>query len=630
MTRTRAFACLFSIVISLLVAAVFFQAGRHGAANLVIVMRSSVEGTGQVFLDTGSGFAGTAAENLALTDSGGDWIRYTVPLPRTGLKAIKVVPLAGSGEGVDVSQVSLLSRTAQYTWKRSGETFLLEAGRSTAATDPDVTPQLATTNESSLTITAVPDPGTADSPSGSLGLALLAALISLVCVFRLTGPAVPTGPGGSRNVLAARGAWLLLLATYLYQLHVVHSFAVDVPYMDEWDTYFTEDGLLSGFSWQWLFGFHNQHRIVLTKFMTWLNLKFFGLDLLKQQLFNYLLYGALLVALARLKEKITPSSFTLFPLFLIFLLSPINWENNSWGFQSQLHMALIFSVLALMHAYESGSPSRNIVCLILFALLSAYSFLAGVTFAFVYLVCYLIFIVSEIINGRIEAKKGITQILILSVVIGAGIAYWFVGYVRPDYDPPLALPYSGIFWSYFLNVVSLAFGFARTAHLPGIICLVLVVTPLILLLVVKEHRSKPAARTIVTAILGVLAVLAVISMGRAGISDPKSSRYSEIGMLLIPYTAISLWLVIPREKWRNLALTAFWCFCFAASFSGWSDNGYREQMVGRLFSLSCIDQYYKGSGDGRCLETFPRPLGEYLESARKLRVKFTRQFKEQG
>lgn len=105
-------------------------------------------------------------------------------------------------------------------------------------------------------------------------------------------------------------------------------------------------------SFEWLFRPHNNHWIVPTRAEILLFYRLNGWNLASQQLFNFLLFGILLLSVAwGLARAISgpggwkkTSKALLIPApFLIFLLSPISYENHDWAFQSQFHFALLFA-----------------------------------------------------------------------------------------------------------------------------------------------------------------------------------------------------------------------------------------------------------------------------------------------
>jgi hypothetical protein len=393
--------------------------------------------------------------------------------------------------------------------------------------------------------------------------------------------------------------------------------------MDEWDTYFGHDGLSQGLTWQWLFSFHNEHRIVFTKLLAWLNLKLFGLDFIIQQEFNLLLFAGLLLMVARFKHLVERRDFQLFPAFLLFLLTPLNWQNHGWGFQSQFHLFLLFSVMALCYACDETASLRRATIFSLLLLMAAYSFSAGVVAALVYLCCQSIFTVGSMVTGHTARKAGVQSLVLSWCLVGSGLALWFLGYQKPENNLPLALPVNSTFWKYFLNILSLGFGITQEHPLLGVLCLLAVALPVTILLYRSETRWKASTWKVATLVVAMLAVLASVSMGRGYIGWPKESRYVELGFLLVPGAALAWWLAVKNMVRRTIILVVFWLICTALLCYDRSIDGYRQLQQQKLFSLRCIRAYYSGMGNDFCPVTFPEPIGPYLEQAKQLELKFT-------
>jgi len=128
---------------------------------------------------------------------------------------------------------------------------------------------------------------------------------------------------------------------------------------------------------------------------------------------------------------------------------------------------------------------------------------------------------------------------------------------------------------------------------------------------------------VVTAILAILAVLAAISVGRGNFGEPKTSRYAEIGFMLIPYAALAWWLAVKGVARCKAVPVFFWFFCFAGYFNNWSTDKYAEAKQIDLYNLECVEGYFNGIGDGICQG---RTAPQDLDRAKTMGARFTRQF----
>src|SRR5262245_54417055 len=97
---------------------------------------------------------------------------------------------------------------------------------------------------------------------------------------------VPEGLS-SRIGLLWKLCWAILLLYAAFHLLAVYKAAVDIPYLDEWDI-FAKDGIVLGWTKDFILSFSMDHRTVLTKIIYLLNQDLFHLNFRYQILFNVL------------------------------------------------------------------------------------------------------------------------------------------------------------------------------------------------------------------------------------------------------------------------------------------------------------------------------------------------------
>jgi hypothetical protein len=123
---------------------------------------------------------------------------------------------------------------------------------------------------------------------------------------------------------------------------LIWKYAVDVPFEDEWAS-FEPNQLPSGLSFSSLIVQHNEHRLVTTRLLVWLQYRLNGWNLAVHQIINFLLYGVTLLTLLWVLMSDGPPHVGVAVLwFAPYLLSPINRANHFWGYQSQLHFWFFF------------------------------------------------------------------------------------------------------------------------------------------------------------------------------------------------------------------------------------------------------------------------------------------------
>jgi hypothetical protein len=370
--------------------------------------------------------------------------------------------------------------------------------------------------------------------------------------------------------------------------------------------------------------------MVFTKMMAWLNFKLFSLDFIKLKIMNYAVFGCLLLAIVRFKKSVLGKRFRFFPLFMVFLLSPIVYEVHSSSFQAGETFAVFCSVLMLFLIIDTKPSWKASLGFSLCAIASMCSLSAGLVYALVFLVCDTIYTVGGVQCRRIEHSVALRCLFLRWVIVLPVSLLWFIGFKKPEATwavAPLLLPSEGKFWEMFLNLLSFGFGFDVESILPGIVCACFLLCPVCLLVLRKESRWEQTTWQMITAIAGSLAVVALITVGRGNMGfSIKVSRYAIFGLMLIPYASMAWWLVLKSKSLRCGVLTFLWCFIVVTFWNNWDYGVYRDIRQQELLNLECVEKYNDGMDDGACPGTFVLPIDKYFDNAKALGVHFTRQF----
>ncbi|MDH1008780.1 hypothetical protein N5J43_22210 [Pseudomonas nicosulfuronedens] len=132
-----------------------------------------------------------------------------------------------------------------------------------------------------------------------------------------------------------------------------------VPYLDMWDGYIGFDIRLSqGDLAAWIY-LHNEHRIIFSRLLFWLDMHVFGGTTLFLIVCNYFLAGAAAATFASISRHALPgpelrhARWTLYAVLTTFCFSWVQAENLSWGFQSQFFAAQLFPLLAVFLLWRS-------------------------------------------------------------------------------------------------------------------------------------------------------------------------------------------------------------------------------------------------------------------------------------
>jgi hypothetical protein len=421
------------------------------------------------------------------------------------------------------------------------------------------------------------------------------------------------------------------IALFLIHYSFIWRYGVNVPFWDEWET-LNADNLAKDLSLQWLFAQHNEHRIVPTKLLVWLYYQINSWNVFSGLLINFLIYGSFLVLLVRFAKKNVPEIDSwIVCSFIFFLLSPINWENHIWSFQSPFLFWLLFYFASIHLLFAKAQDYRHLIGGVACSVMAIYSFSAGLASSAAAL---LMFSALKIVraydaSSSLDHKRELIQLMTVVVLTATALALWFVGYEKPALA--LALPHTATFWSHFVNILSSGFGLQSTAFIPGLVCLLIVVVPIIGELWVKKLRVPPSSWAVYGAAFGVLAALAAIAIGRAdfGVEQAKSSRYTLLGMTLIPLSVLA-WAIFlsGRARLKSCVIASLWVFFFLSFLDNWTFDPYATASTQRIKGLRCIEDYYAYGGAADCPMLYPMPLADKLNQAKKMNVSFYRDIHE--
>ena len=422
---------------------------------------------------------------------------------------------------------------------------------------------------------------------------------------------------------------VLCVAIYSGHLWIILQNAVNVPFWDEWGI-LSPDALPAGFTFRWIFTQANEHRIVLTKLMIWMLFYANGHNHTVSLVITYLLWGLLLVCIVFFARRMAPHvPLWVVLAFMLLLLTPINWENNSWGFESCYRFAVLFALLAVYFLFGESQTTARLALGVLMCVLATYSFFAGLIAVCIAIVLFACFKIVRALNSSgAQRKAEYVQLVAVVTPVLIFVALYFVDYHRVSYHPKLAFPWEASFWRFFANLVSWGFGFETNSVILGALCLLLVLAPVVMEAWQKRLRLSGSSWAIYTFPLAMLGVLASIAMGRANFSpSAKISRYTDFAMMLVPFAAFA-WAIFLKDRpnVKKYVLVGFWVFCCLGFSYKWLwFPVYRVQRDSRLEGVACIKSYYKTGEPSMCPTLYSAPIGSMLDEAKKLKLSFYRE-----
>lgn len=406
---------------------------------------------------------------------------------------------------------------------------------------------------------------------------------------------------------------------------------VDIPYWDEWEL-FKGIGISKIFDLSFLISRHNEHRIVTTKLVFWLDLFFEELNFGNLVIVNWVLFCSYIAVYIGIyqKTKVLRDKFK-WNLFFIFFFSMANWENLFWSFQMAFHFAIGSLIVAISICFsERFSRSFRALALIVTSLVGVYSFSLGIPFMLGVGIFSLIFEVYLSREFHLSFKQWIGFMVPYAISL-SGMLLWFFGdgTFRPV-DNAIVSPFEARFWLYYLPLIGsgLVAHQAEAATFVGGIILVGFLFFLWWSLKNHQRLSDLGIWPWLALGTGVFSALAMISMGRAdyGPQQALSIRYTGISMLLIPLIAVILSCLLEYSSviTRNRVYFIVFGLMFISFFKKWDYMKYDRVRQDRLRDRQCLAETLRNDLVGNCPYYFPSPLGSRLRRAEQLGVRFTK------
>jgi hypothetical protein len=429
---------------------------------------------------------------------------------------------------------------------------------------------------------------------------------------------------------------------FLFHLYIIHKYAVDIPYLDDWAIF--RAGRPAQLSFAWLFDAGNmrstvqEHVIATTKLFVWMQYHLNGWNIPVNLVLNFLIFGFFVWWMFWFADKAVPEIPRYAKLaFTIFLLSPIDWFNHFMATQTCFLVYLIFFFLGSYLLLQDTQRWLQIVAGSLLCLLAIYSLASGWGSCLVLLIAFCVFKAKRIFSNDRLAHAEILQLATIVLLVGGALLYWISQYSNPP-NTTLVLPNDRRFWQFFLNLVSFGFGIEKFSTAWGMICLLVVLVPIGAIIWKSKAQLTSVEWVSFVMVAGILVNVAEIAIGRAGpgvAAGSKAVRYVEFVLPLIPLSMIH-WAILLRHQRRLQALTlaGLFAFCFVAFWDNWTFDPYRFEAGRRIDGRACVKAYYEGTGDGRCPtiytdDTVHIPLSTWLDGAKAVNASFYRNIREE-
>lgn len=422
------------------------------------------------------------------------------------------------------------------------------------------------------------------------------------------------------------GVLFLLAGTHLW---AINRFALDVPIGDEWEA-FSERNSLGGFNLSWILSQHNEHRIIPTKIQVWLNYWWNNFDVRTQICQNFLIFTVVVLVFVLVLHRLRSVSLPLLLMSSVFLFSTRPSENHAWGFQSQFHFVLLFSIAACGVLFQQHLTRAQVLVGSSLALLAIYSFSSGVPMVLAMGGVFAAFLFYRVFALH-EDKKLLRSLLVFGGMIIAGLAVYFsFGYHKVEGHPAYTLPTDSFFWAYYLRLIANGFGGSGNSSWEGGVFLGITLLPIAFLLRRQLQSKKIVLDFWLLASLCsiVLGSLGAIAMGRAGfgLAQARSSRYAEFSSFLVPIAIVSWAAVINTRTLYSRIFLGLLLFLFLHLYrKSWHFQAtYQEVATERLEGIECLKKVVRTGQRAVCPSIYPADLWDKLEVARELEASFYR------
>jgi hypothetical protein len=375
---------------------------------------------------------------------------------------------------------------------------------------------------------------------------------------------------------------LLLFCVVIYQFAGIYVYTIDTIFIDEWD-YLYPGRLDSKLNLGWLVSFYNEHRILPTKLLAWINYNLNGLNFRYLAAQSYLVYVFYIGALYFLKILTHGrDEFRIFPIFLALLLSSSNYWNLFYGFQSCFHFVLLNCCVFLIWIYR---PQKSFVLQMLIAgsliLLISFSLGTGVAMSIALTAGFLL------INSLLKSSKKLLPLLLfgfsvlVAVLTAAGVKA----------TQELTMPYQWQFWHYLFQLMGASLGFdSHYRALPiGIFVSIFLIVGFVF---IYQKNSLPRFYPWILWLLAILGALATVAVGRAStLYTAMEPRFNELSLALIPGIALLAWEVGKKGKgWRKFS-NGFLILLAVQYLGKFSWDGFRKENQLRVYYRQQIEDY---------------------------------------
>ncbi len=370
---------------------------------------------------------------------------------------------------------------------------------------------------------------------------------------------------------------------------------------------------------------HNEHRILFPRILMLILAHLSNWNIFLELCANMVLATCTFLFFLSILRSTSETA----PLWLKVLVSMVIFsmaQSWTWGWQLAIFLSILGSVIAIWAANKWQGKSFGLIIIILAAVLSSYSFIAG-------LLTWPAVLVILLLQKNWKLK----HVIILTLACIATVLLYYNNYAKSPHHPSLSFFFSHplVFIKYVLAFLGAPLGSSASfALVMGLIMVVLSLLAIFNIWRLNKQKLRDLAPWLALALYVCLAACAT-GVGRSGFGWRQAfdMRYNTISVLMPIATAILLYHSIrlsPAANKKNLlnnrfliiAVTAIFLVSYAKSYY----RGMREtKTISRFINASafCLTDP-QTADDGSLKRLYPNPevIRRRIETLSELGIKF--------
>ncbi len=234
-------------------------------------------------------------------------------------------------------------------------------------------------------------------------------------------------------------AYLLALLPLIFLLLVMVRFAVDVPFLDQWELVPLLDKWYRGsLSFRDLWAQHNEHRILFPRMimltLAWVSHWNTYLELETNVVFAVGIFAAYALQIQATARRLTrPDLIGAIPLASLAVFSITQYQNWLWGWQLQMFLNLFCVVAGLLVLANGAFDWGRLALAVAFGVGATYAFANGPLYWPIGLA-----VVAVTTTGRQRRAAVSVWVLVAALVLAGN----YLDYRKPEEHPPLGVVFN--------------------------------------------------------------------------------------------------------------------------------------------------------------------------------------------